>query len=136
MTSLTIRISSLPRAALALLALPLLGLSCPTSTPVCPQPEPPFAVRARFFDQVSNDLLTGPTAGEIRDGAYRDSLRVDGYDDDGRVTTMAAGKGRKGTYRLTAKRDGYREYTQSGLKVQSEGCLLGTISLEVQLQPE
>ncbi|MEO8478555.1 MAG: hypothetical protein ABI542_02905 [Gemmatimonadota bacterium] len=93
-------------------------------------------MRARFFDGPSNALLTGPTAGELQEGAYRDSLRVDGYNGDGLVTTMAAGQGRTGTYRLTAKRAGYREYTQSGLKVQSEGCLFGTISLEVQLQPE
>ncbi|HET9065257.1 MAG TPA: hypothetical protein VFN22_05520 [Gemmatimonadales bacterium] len=126
----------LPRAALALLAVPLLGISCPSSEPLCPQPEPPFAVRARFFDGPSNTLLTGPTPGELQDGAYRDSLRADGYNGDGLVTTMAAGQGRTGTYRLTAKRDGYAAYAQSGLRVRSEGCLFGTITLEVQLQPE
>jgi hypothetical protein len=102
----------------------------------CTQGDPEFAVEVSFRDEITGELLTGPTPGMIQDGAYSDSLRISAVTSEGEAVRMGAGRERPGTYALTAKRDGYKPLSRTGIVVNASSCGVMPVFLDVSLEPE
>lgn len=115
----------------------LTGACSSPSGVVCPQVEPQYAVQVRFIDPDGDSTIVGAIHGEVREGAYRDSLRVFAFDGQSGLPAQFGGaRGRAGTYSLTAKREGYRTVTRNAIQVASGACGVQPAFLNLEMIPE
>ena len=112
--------------------------ACSNDRTLCPQDGPRPAISATLYDRAADTIIVGGNVrGEIRDGAYRDSLYVMGRNADWEPVGYVAGVGRPGVYVVTVERDGFRPAERRNVAVPDGGtCGVLTVYVRIDMDPE
>ena len=112
------------------------SLGCRLAEPTEPCPPRPLlaAVDVEIREAGTNLPLAEWAQGQIRDGAFSDSLRA-WRRGSGGVISRAGGFERAGTYDVQVSLLGYATWQQTGVVVPATACGIVTASLIATLQP-
>lgn len=84
-------------------------------------------------DGADGTPLAATAHGVVQEGAYTDSLRLDGNPEPDALVRSAAYE-RPGVYRVTVEHEGYAEWRREQARVRSGDCHVQTVHLQAQLQ--
>ncbi len=118
-------------AVLALAALTLAGSACVSSS--CGQSNV-WGVQIAVYDQSGNSQADSALA-VLSDGTYRDTMRVNGLDQNGVPLVLAGARDRAGLYNLCLKKAGFADYMQNNIVVAATSCGISPQLFQVTLQP-
>jgi hypothetical protein len=116
----------LPAAAAILTA--ALGTACGLVEPtMCTAEAVPGSV-VEISDSLTGEALTGPAAGEVREGTHWEHLVFHGS------AVARAATERPGRYDVEVRHAGYRTWTMRGVRVVRDVCHVRTVTLQARLQ--
>lgn len=116
-----------------MLGLLLAGCEGPTD-PICTLGISP-AVEVTIEDAATGMPLAGPARGEVRDGAFADSLVPGAHSIEGEMLTRTAAPGRAGWYDVEVTLPGYVTWLRTGVLAPSGSCGVRTTRLHARLEP-
>ena len=127
----------LPRLALVLLPIVVACSRNPVSAMCLGVISP--AIRVQVLDSITLRPAAGGASGWVREGTYRDSLKVIGWTGpamaDSTAIEMAAAFERPGTYVVEITRSGYENWRREGVRADEGICGVETVELTARLRP-
>jgi hypothetical protein len=91
-------------------------------------------VVVEIHDSVDGTPLAATARGVVQEGAYTDSLQLDGAAGADALVRSAAYE-RPGVYTVTVEHEGYAQWRQGGVWVRGDDCHVETEHLGAYLQP-
>jgi hypothetical protein len=134
-TELPAMIADETRLLLAVLMTGVIS-ACDMTEPQCTANIAPSIV-VEIRDSANDSPLAGNAEGEIRDGAYVDSLKPYGFagpNGTGMVSRYA-GQEQPGRFDVEVRLAGYSTWTAKTIRVSKGECHVGTVTLHAHMQP-
>jgi hypothetical protein len=102
------------------------GTFCTTSI------EPAVVVEIR--DSIDDTPIAAGASGRVVDGGFTDSLRAYASLSPGMLLSRAGADERPGEYLVQVEHPGYNDWTESGVRVETNACHVSTVTLQARLQ--
>jgi len=98
----------------------------------CPQSSR-AALAITIVDSVTGLPVASGASVVVSDGSFQQTIAIP---ESPSTTTVGAAEDRPGSYSIVVTRPGYRDWTRSGVDVQSDGCLPVTVAVTARLVPQ
>jgi hypothetical protein len=94
-------------------------------------------VEVEVRDRTTDQFLTTPPRGVVREGTFQDSLEVSGFTEDvpPRVRTLIGAEERTGRYVVHIEAEGYLPWDTVGVRVGRDDCHVQTARFTAALSP-
>ena len=94
-------------------------------------------VEVEVHDRTTEQFLTTPPHGVVREGTFQDSLEVSGVTEDvpPRVRTLSGAEERTGRYVVHIEAEGYLPWDTVGVRVGRDDCHVHTAEFTAALSP-
>lgn len=90
------------------------------------------AVKVEITDVITGNTLTDRAVGQVREGAYSDSLQSCGSSPTDSASRCAAWE-RPGTYEVEVRHPGYEAWAARGVVATKGACHVNTVALKAKL---